>query len=264
LTSVTIMLARRNRQEQQGRNDRYSDEYSGRKPPCLAFRRDLRQLGPAGSQVYEHEYNEDTPHPEVQITPTVTIPTKHLQAPPAVAPWRQSKCQEQSSAGQQTKAQVKEKIENSSNRYLHTSRIRNSRPNSTPPLAIVSLRLTMEFSEAGMNVALDLATNQRAELVNGLIPDRIAHKIAFPTAIKQLGVVKHAELFGNITLLHPGDLHEFSHGQRALLEGLEQAQPRGFGQGGEQAGGLLDLGIGQAGRGLSGHIAIWLYDHIIE
>jgi hypothetical protein len=80
-------------------------------------------------------------------------------------------------------------------------------------------------------------------LENHLVPNGIADEIALAIPFDQARIVKGAELFGDITLLHASGVYQLGHGHGTTHEQLEQAQARGFGKRGKKPGGFLDLSI---------------------
>ncbi len=105
----------------------------------------------------------------------------------------------------------------------------------------------------GAGVAADLAADEGAEIEDEGIADGIKDGNSAAAAGDETGVVEEAELLGDVGLARAGGGDKIGDRAGAGLEDLEEAEPRGFGEGGEEAGNLVELGIRE---GLFTHIAI--------
>ena len=91
--------------------------------------------------------------------------------------------------------------------------------------------------------AFDALADQLTERFENWVGDGVSDEIAVSFALKEAGVMKEAELFGNASLFHIKFPDQITHGERSGHQMFDDAHTGGFGEDGEEARGFDNLGV---------------------
>src|SRR5690606_10976308 len=104
-------------------------------------------------------------------------------------------------------------------------RSRRAEPGGCPASALARPE---DHGALGGHVLVEPVAHQRAELQHALVGEGVLHEQAVAAARDEAGGVELLQVLAEVALRQPGELHELAHRALAVLQRVEDGEPRRF------------------------------------